>query len=159
MTKAICVWYWFIFLPFVCPFLKNSRSTINQWLCKQNIIWLRRSVHKRKVETVQSDNIEYYPRSKLPYCRIIFFGCANAGFFTFSVTQCRARGSSTGINNTTHNSMSFLFNTLSMWYTGINIRRPVNTQKVNTLANDISTIQCVPVLHLQNHYTYTVIQV
>jgi len=23
MTKAICVWYWSIFLPSVCPFLKN----------------------------------------------------------------------------------------------------------------------------------------
>jgi len=22
MTKAICVWYWFICLPYVCPFLK-----------------------------------------------------------------------------------------------------------------------------------------
>jgi len=21
MTKSICVWYWFIFLPYVCPFL------------------------------------------------------------------------------------------------------------------------------------------
>jgi len=31
-----------------------------------------------------------------------------------SVTQCRAWGSSTGINNTTHDAVSFLFNTLSM---------------------------------------------
>jgi len=24
MTKAICVWYWFIFLPYVSPFLKTK---------------------------------------------------------------------------------------------------------------------------------------
>jgi len=41
MTKAICVWYWFIFLPYVPPFLK------------------------RKAETVQSDTVGYYHRSKL----------------------------------------------------------------------------------------------
>jgi len=28
MTKSICVWYWFIFLSYVCPFLKNSCWTI-----------------------------------------------------------------------------------------------------------------------------------
>ena len=65
MTKAICVWYWFIFLPYVCPFLKFLCRTINWWLCKQNITWLRRSVHKRKAETVQSDTVGYYHRSKL----------------------------------------------------------------------------------------------
>jgi len=35
--------YWshvfFIFLPYVCPFLKNSCWTIYWWLCKQNITW------------------------------------------------------------------------------------------------------------------------
>ena len=25
MTKCICVWYWFIFLPYVSPFLKSWR--------------------------------------------------------------------------------------------------------------------------------------
>ena len=65
MTKAICVWYWFIFLPYVCPFLKFLCWTINWWLCKQNITWLRQSVHKRKAETVQSDTVGYYHRSKL----------------------------------------------------------------------------------------------
>ena len=44
MTKSICVWYWFIFLPYVCPFLKNLCWTINWW---QNITWLRRSMRKR----------------------------------------------------------------------------------------------------------------
>jgi len=38
MTKSICVWHWFIFLP-LCPFLKNSCWTIYWWLCKQNIMW------------------------------------------------------------------------------------------------------------------------
>jgi len=33
---------------------------INWWLCKQNITWLRQSVHKRKAETVQSDTVGYY---------------------------------------------------------------------------------------------------
>jgi len=61
MTKAMCVWYWFIFLPYVCPFLKNLCWTIYWWLCKQNIMRLRRSVRKRKAETVQSDIVGYYP--------------------------------------------------------------------------------------------------
>ena len=65
MTKAICVWYWFIFLPYVCPFVNFLCWTINWWLCKQNITWLRQSVHKRKAETVQSDTVRYYHRSKL----------------------------------------------------------------------------------------------
>ena len=65
MTKAICVWYWFIFLPYVCPFLKFLCFTINWWLCKQNITWLWQSVHKRKAETVQLDTVGYYHRSKL----------------------------------------------------------------------------------------------
>jgi len=39
MTKSICVWYWFIFLPHVCPFLKISCWTIYWWLCKKNITW------------------------------------------------------------------------------------------------------------------------
>ena len=41
----------------------------------------------------------------------------------------------------------------------MNIKRPVNTQMVNILANAILTIHYVPVLHLQNHYIYTHIQV
>ena len=61
MTKAICVWYWFIFLPYICPFLKKLFWTIYCWLCKQNITWLRRSVRKRKAETVQSDIVGNYP--------------------------------------------------------------------------------------------------
>ena len=65
MTKYICVWYWFIFLPYVCPFLFFLCWTINWWLYKQNITWLRRSVRKRKAERVQSDNVGYYHRSKL----------------------------------------------------------------------------------------------
>jgi len=28
MTKSTCVWYWFIVLPYVCPFSKNSCWTI-----------------------------------------------------------------------------------------------------------------------------------
>jgi len=67
MTKAIYVWYWFIFLPYVCPFLKKLCWTIYCWLCKQNITWLRWSVRKRKAETVQSDIVGNYPRSKLPF--------------------------------------------------------------------------------------------
>jgi len=55
MTKAICVWYWFIFLSYVCPFLK--------FLCWTIYLWLRWSMRKRKVETVQSDIVGYYPRS------------------------------------------------------------------------------------------------
>jgi len=39
MTKSICVWYWFIALPYVCPFLKISYWTIHCRLCKQNIMW------------------------------------------------------------------------------------------------------------------------
>jgi len=39
--------------------------TINWWLYKQNITWLRRSVRKRKAETMQSDIVRYYHRSKL----------------------------------------------------------------------------------------------
>jgi len=27
MTKVICVWYWFIFLPYICPFLKKLNWT------------------------------------------------------------------------------------------------------------------------------------
>ena len=65
MTKCICVWYWFIFLPYVFPFLKKLYWTINWWLCKQNITGLRRSVRKWKAETVQSDTVGYYHRSKL----------------------------------------------------------------------------------------------
>jgi len=34
MTKAICVWYWFIFLPYVCQFLKFLCWAIYWWLCK-----------------------------------------------------------------------------------------------------------------------------
>jgi len=45
--------------------LKNLCWTINWWLCKQNITWLRRSMRKRKAETVQSDTVGYYHRSKL----------------------------------------------------------------------------------------------
>jgi len=37
MTKSICVWYWLIFLPYVCPFLKCSCWTMYWWLCKQSI--------------------------------------------------------------------------------------------------------------------------
>jgi len=58
MTKAICVWYSFIFLPYVCPCLKKLCWTIYCWLCKQNITWLMRkltwlmrSVRKRKSDT------------------------------------------------------------------------------------------------------------
>ena len=29
MTKSICVWYWFIFLPHAYPFLKISYCTIS----------------------------------------------------------------------------------------------------------------------------------
>ena len=65
MTKCTCVWYWFIFLPYVCPFLKFLCWTINWWLCKQNITWLRQSMGKRKAETVLSDTVGYYHRSKL----------------------------------------------------------------------------------------------
>jgi len=32
----MCV-VWFIFLPYVCPFLTNLCLTIYWWLCKQNI--------------------------------------------------------------------------------------------------------------------------
>jgi len=39
MTKSICVWYWFIVLPYVWPFFKNSCWTIYCWLCKQKITW------------------------------------------------------------------------------------------------------------------------
>jgi len=67
MTKAVCVWYWFIFLPYVYPFFNFLCWTIYWWLCKQNITWLRQRVHKRKAETVQSDIVGYYPRSKLPF--------------------------------------------------------------------------------------------
>jgi len=34
MTKAICVRYWFIFLPYVCPFFFKLCWTIYWWLCK-----------------------------------------------------------------------------------------------------------------------------
>jgi len=70
MTKAICVWCCFIFLPHVCPFFNFLCWTIYWWLCKQNITWLRRSMRIRKVEMVQSDIVGYYPRSKLPFCGI-----------------------------------------------------------------------------------------
>ena len=53
------------FLTCVCPFLKFLCWTINWWLCKQNITWLRWSMRKRKAETVQSDTVGYYHRSKL----------------------------------------------------------------------------------------------
>jgi len=39
MTKSIYVRYWFIFLPYVCPFLKISSWTLYWWLCNQNITW------------------------------------------------------------------------------------------------------------------------
>ena len=65
MTQSICVWYWFIFLPDLCPFLILLCWTINWWLCKQNITWLMRSMCKRKAEAVQSDTVGYYHRSKL----------------------------------------------------------------------------------------------
>ena len=65
MTKCICVWYWFIFLPYVCPFFKFLCWTINWWRCKQNITWLRQSMRKRKAETVLSDTVGYYHRLKL----------------------------------------------------------------------------------------------
>ena len=71
MTKAICVWYWFIFLPYLCSFLKNLCWTIYWWFCKQNITWSRRNMLKRKEKTVQSDTVGYYPRSKLPFRGII----------------------------------------------------------------------------------------
>ena len=67
MTKSICVWYWFIVLPYVRPFLKSSCWTIYCWLCKHNIT---RCMHKRKPELVQSDTIGNNPRSKLPFCEI-----------------------------------------------------------------------------------------
>ena len=70
--RGICVWYWFIFLPYVCPFLKKLCWTVNWWLCKQNITRLRRSVGKRKAETVQSDTIGNNPRSKKT-CRAILY--------------------------------------------------------------------------------------
>jgi len=31
MTKSTCVSYWFILLPYVCPFLKFSWWTIYWW--------------------------------------------------------------------------------------------------------------------------------
>jgi len=37
----------------------------------------------------------------------------------------------------------------------MNIKHPVNTQKVNILGNARLTIQYVRVLHLQNHSTHT----
>ena len=57
----------FIFLPYVCPFLKIWCWTIYWWLCKQSITWLRRNVRIRKAEKLQSDIAGYYPRSKLPF--------------------------------------------------------------------------------------------
>ena len=65
MTKCICVWYWVFFLPYVCPFFIFLCWTINWWFCKQNITWLRQSMRKRKAETVLSDTVGYYHRSKL----------------------------------------------------------------------------------------------
>jgi len=82
MTKPICVWYWFIFLHYVCPFLKISYCTIYRWFCKQNIMWWRRSMRKRKGEKVQSDTVEHYPRSKWPYCGILTFTFPLASFKT-----------------------------------------------------------------------------
>jgi len=40
MTKALYVWYRFIFLPYACPFKNFLCWTIYCWLCKQNITWL-----------------------------------------------------------------------------------------------------------------------
>ena len=33
MTKCICVWYWFIFLPYVSPFLKKKNVEGNKHNC------------------------------------------------------------------------------------------------------------------------------
>jgi len=73
MTKCICVWYWFIFLPYVCPFFEILCWTIIWWLCKQNITWLRQSLRKRKAERVLSDTVGYYHRSKLCCLGICLF--------------------------------------------------------------------------------------
>jgi len=40
MTKALYVWYRFIFLPYACPFFNKLCWTIYCWLCKRNITWL-----------------------------------------------------------------------------------------------------------------------
>jgi len=33
MTKCICVWYWFIFLPYISPFLKKKIVEGNKHIC------------------------------------------------------------------------------------------------------------------------------
>jgi len=33
MTKCICVWYWFIFLPYVSPFLENKSWRVISTRC------------------------------------------------------------------------------------------------------------------------------
>ena len=57
MTKCICVWYWFIFLPYVSPFLRKKIVEGNDNVSKKH--------HVIQEETVQSDTVGYYPRSAL----------------------------------------------------------------------------------------------
>jgi len=51
MTKCICVWYWFIFLTYVSPFLKKKT-----W----RVISIDVST-KKHVEKVKSDIVGNYP--------------------------------------------------------------------------------------------------
>jgi len=64
MTKLyVCSIGLFSYFQYV-HFLKISCWTIYCWHCKQKITWLMWSVRKRKAETVQSDIVEHYHRSR-----------------------------------------------------------------------------------------------
>ena len=89
MTKCTCLWYWFIFLPYVCPFFKILCWTINWWFCKQNITWLRQSMRKWKAETVLSDTVGYYHRSKLCCLGIYKLSCFQSEHTFWEVREHR----------------------------------------------------------------------
>ena len=63
MTKCICVWYWFIFLPYVSPFLKSWRVISIDVSTKHQVIKAERAQTK-------SGNGAIVYRQKLPSVEI-----------------------------------------------------------------------------------------
>ena len=65
MTTCICVWYWFIFLPYVSPFLENK-----SWRVISTDVSTKHHVIKAEHAQTKSgngaiDTVGYYHRSKL----------------------------------------------------------------------------------------------
>jgi len=67
MTKSMCVWYWLIFLPYVCPFLKKylAGRYIDDFVTKHHVIKAVR------VQTKSRNGAIVY-RTILPYVGYLF---------------------------------------------------------------------------------------